>query len=142
MERNATMLWILLLVAPVIYLATAVMVVTYGHQGLARDPAVIPNLFIGFLILSAVNAFVIYYTQTSARFKTRVTRISLSPESGAFQVLTLGMIISEALSIYGLILTLLSGSMLYGIGFSIGAWIGLVLVRIKFKQNMSQLPPK
>ena len=51
-----------------------------------------------------------------------------------------GAILSEANAIYGLVLTLLSGSILYGIGFTIVAWASLWWVRKRFKQNLPSLP--
>jgi len=140
-EWTANLLWTILMIAPVLYLALPAAVLL-GHQGLARDQSIIPNLFLGFLAVSAVNVVLVYYTQTSAGFMSRMTRISLSRDRGAFQVFSLGMIIVETFSIYGLVLTLLSGSLFYGFGFSIAAWTGLVLVRIRFKQNMADIPKK
>jgi hypothetical protein len=51
-----------------------------------------------------------------------------------------GSILSEAHAIYGMVLTLLSGSIFYGIGFSILTWASLWWVWKRFKQSLASLP--
>jgi hypothetical protein len=51
-----------------------------------------------------------------------------------------GAILSEAHAIYGLVLTLLAGSILYGIGFTVVAWASLWWVWKRFKQSLASLP--
>ena len=54
--------------------------------------------------------------------------------------MSLGAVLSEAHAIYGLVLTLLSGSIFYGIGFTILTWASLWWVWKRFKQSLASLP--
>lgn len=55
-------------------------------------------------------------------------------------IMATGAILSEAHALYGLVLTLLSGVVFYGIEFSIVTWASLWWVWQRFKQNLASLP--
>src|SRR5437667_6620026 len=60
----------------------------------------------------------------------------------AYRITATGAVLSEAHSIYGLVLTLLSGSILYEIGFTIVTWASLWWVWKRFKQSLASLPTR
>ena len=136
MVRNANVLLLVLAVAPVVYLVTAAPV-TFGG-GLARDPSTIPWLFFGLVIFSLGNIGTMVFTQTSKRFMAERGRYD--PLGRAYYTMATGAILAEAHAIYGLVITLLSGSIFYEIGFSLVTWACLWWVREKFKQNLGKLP--
>jgi F0F1-type ATP synthase membrane subunit c/vacuolar-type H+-ATPase subunit K len=119
------------------YLAIAVLV-TFGKPGFARDPSIIPWLFLGLSLASLASIGVTIFVQTSTRLMSE--RASYDPIGRTFQIMSLGAVLSEAHAIYGMVLTLLSGSILYGIGFTVVAWASLWWVWKRFKQNLASLP--
>jgi hypothetical protein len=137
MVRNANMLLLVLAVAPVAYLATAAPL-TLGKGGLARDQSIVPWLFYGLVIVSLANIGVMVFVQTSKSIMSERGRYD--PVGRTYLVMSTGAILSEAHALYGLVLTLLSGSIFYGIGFSLVAWACLWWVRDKFKKNLGKLP--
>ena len=68
------------------------------------------------------------------------TTASYGPVGRTYLTMATGSILSEAHAIYGLVLTLLSGSIFYGVGFSLVAWASLLWVRGRFKHNLGKLP--
>lgn len=64
MVRIANTFFVLLAVAPVVYLVEAVLA-TFGKPGFARDPNVIPWLFLGLALVSLANIGVTVFVQTS-----------------------------------------------------------------------------
>ena len=136
MVRSANTLLLVLAVAPVVYMVTATPV-TFG-KGLARDQSIVPVLFIGLLILSLVNIGTMVFIQTSKSIMSERGRYD--PVGRTYLIMSTGAILAEAHAIYGLVLTLLSGSIFYAIGFSLVAWACLWWVRDKFKMNLGKLP--
>jgi len=63
-----------------------------------------------------------------------------NPVGGTYLVLSTGAILSEALAVYGLVVALLSGSIIYAVGFSLATWACLIWVRGKFQRNLGKLP--
>ncbi len=137
MVRNANALLLMLAVAPVVYLVIAALV-TFGKRGLARDQSIVPLLFYGLVILSLVNIGTMVLFQTSKSIMSERGRYD--PIGRTYLITSTGAILSEAHAIYGLVLTLLSGSIFYAIGFSLVAWACLWWVRDKFKMNLGKLP--
>ena len=137
MVRSANLLFVTFTVAPVLYLVTAVLA-TFGKPGFARDPSIIPVLFIGLALVSLTTIRLTVFVQTNK--KVMPDRARYDPISRTYLIVATGAILSEAHSIYGLVLTLLSGSIFYGIGFTIVAWASLWWVRKRFKQNLASLP--
>jgi F0F1-type ATP synthase membrane subunit c/vacuolar-type H+-ATPase subunit K len=137
MVRSANALFVVFAVATVVYLLIAFLV-TFGKGGLARDPSFIPVLFIGLALVSLASIGLTVFVQTSKKLMSGMARYD--PIGQTFQKMSLGSVLSEAHAIYGLVLTLLSGSIFYGIGFSIVTWASLWWVRIQFKQNLASLP--
>ena len=137
MVRSANFLFVTLAVAPVLYLVTAVLV-TSGKTGLAGDPNIIPLLFLGLALFSLANISVTIFFQTSK--KVMAERARCDAIGRTYLIMSTGAILSEAHAIYGLVLTLLSGSILYEIGFTIITWASLWWVRKRFKQNLASLP--
>ena len=137
MVRSANILWLVLVVAPAVYLVIAALV-TYEAPGLTRDQTLIVPLFFGLAIVSVVNIGFTVFIQTS---KTVMPiRTGYDPIGRTFLKVSTGSIFSEAHAIYGLVLTLLSGSIFYELGFSLVAWASLLWVRGRFKQNLEKLP--
>ena len=137
MVRSANLLFLVFAVAPVVYLVTAFLA-TFGRSGLARDPSIIPVLFIGLALVSLTTIRLTVFVQTSK--KVMPDRARYDPISRTYLIMSTGAILSEAHSIYGLVLTLLSGSIFYGMGFTIVTWATLLWVRKRFKQNLPKLP--
>jgi hypothetical protein len=137
LTRNANALLAMFGIAPVVYLVIAAGL-TFGGRGLARNLDIVPILFVELLAVSIANIGVTAFFQTSRRIMAE--RARYDPLGRVYLIFSLGAVLSEAHSIYGLVLTLLSGSILYGIGFSLATWICLIWVRDKFKQNLRKLP--
>jgi F0F1-type ATP synthase membrane subunit c/vacuolar-type H+-ATPase subunit K len=137
MVRTANLLLVITAVAPVLYLATAVLV-TYGRPGFTRDPSIIPWLFLGLALVSLANLGVTIFVQTSTKLMSE--RARYDPIGRTYLVMATGAVLSEAHAIYGLVLMLLSGSVFYGIGFSILTWASLWWVWRRFKQSLASLP--
>ena len=136
MVRSANTLLLVLAVAPVVYMVTATPV-TFG-KGLARDQSIVPVLFISLLILSLVNIGTMVFIQTSKSIMSERGRYD--PVGRTYLIMSTGAVLAEAHAIYGLVLTLLSGSIFYAIGFSLVAWACLWWVRDRFKMNLGKLP--
>ena len=137
MVRSANFLFVVFAVAPVVYLATAV-IVNFGKPGFTGDPNIIPWLFLGLALVSLANIGVTISVQTSTKLMSE--RVRYDPIGRAYLIVSIGAVLSEAHAIYGLVLTLLSGSIFYGIGFTIVTWASLWWVRKRFKQNLASLP--
>ena len=137
MVRSAITLFVIWFVAPVLYLVTAGLA-TFGKPGFARDPNIIPWLFLGIALFSLANVGVTIFVQTSKRLMSE--RARYDPIGRTNLIMSTGAILSEAHSIFGLVLTLLSGSIFYGIGFTIVTWASLWWVRRRFKQSLASLP--
>ena len=137
MVRNANALLLVLAVAPVAYLVVAAPL-TFGKGGLARDPSIIPVLFYGFVVVSLVNIGTMVFFQTSKSIMSERGRYD--PVGRTYLIMSTSAILAEAHAIYGLVLTLLSGSIFYTIGFSLVAWACLWWVRDRFKINLGKLP--
>jgi hypothetical protein len=112
--------------------------VTFGKPGFARDPNIIPWLFLGLPLASLANIVVTTFVQTSTRLMSE--RARYDPIGRAFLIMATGAVLSEAHAIYGVVLTLLSGSILYELGFTIITWTSLWWVWKRFKQNLASLP--
>lgn len=134
--RNANALLAMFGIAPVVYLVIATGV-TFGGRGLARNMDVVPILFLGLLAVSITNIGVTAFFQTSRRIMAE--RARYDPLGRVYLIFSLGAVLSEAHSIYGLVLTLLSGSIFYGIGFSLVTWASLLWVRARLKQNLANI---
>src|SRR5260370_39816040 len=137
MVRSANFLFVVFAVAPVLSLVIAFLV-TFAKPGVVRDPNVIPWLFLGLVLVSLANIGVTIFFQTSTKLMSE--RARYDPTGRAYLLSSLGAVLSEAHAIYGLVLTLLSGSIFYGIGFTIVAWASLWWVRRRFRQNLASLP--
>jgi F0F1-type ATP synthase membrane subunit c/vacuolar-type H+-ATPase subunit K len=137
MVRSANALPVIFAIAPVLWLVTAFLV-TYGKPGFLRDPSFIPNLFIGLALVSLANIGLTVFLQTSK--KVMSARSSYDPVDRVFLKMVTGSILSEAHAIYGLVLTLLSGPILYELGFTVVTWASLWWVWKRFKQNITSLP--
>jgi len=137
MVRRANLLFVIFAFAPDLYLVTATLA-TLGKPGFARDPNVIPLLFLGLALVSLANISATVFVQTSR--KLMLERARYDPIGRAYLIASLGAVLSEAHAIFGLVLSLLSGSIFYGIGFTIVAWASLWWVRRRFKQNLASLP--
>ena len=137
MVRRANLLFVIFAFAPDLYLVTATLA-TLGKPGFARDPNVIPLLFLGLALVSLANISATVFVQTSR--KLMLERARYDPIGRAYLIASLGAVLSEAHAIFGLVLSLLSGSIFYGIGFTIVTWASLWWVRKRFKQSLASLP--
>src|SRR5947199_2295251 len=137
MVRQANILLVMLGISPAVYIVIATIVV-FGRPGLARNPEIILPVLLGLIAVSVVNIGVLAFTQTNQRFLEKM--VKTNPVGGTYLVLSTGAILSEALAVYGLVVTLLSGSIIYAIGFSLATWACLIWVRSKFKRNLGKLP--
>ena len=137
MVRSANFLFVIFSVAPGLYQVLAALA-TFGKPGFARDPNIIPWLFIGLALVSLANIGVAVLVQSSTKLMSE--RARYDPINRAYLIMATGAVLSEAHAIYGLVLALLSGSIFYGIGFTIVTWTSLWWVRKRFKQNLASLP--
>jgi len=137
MVRSANSLWPILAVAPALYLVIAALV-TLGKPGFARDQTLVLWVFFLLVIVSVAQLGLTVFFQT--RKTLMQTTAVYGPVGRTYLTMATGSILSEAHAIYGLVLTLLSGSIFYGVGFSLVAWASLFWVRGRFKQNLGKLP--
>jgi hypothetical protein len=137
MVRQANILLVMLGISPAVYIVITTLVV-FGRPGLARDPAIIFPVLLGLIAISVVNIGILVFTQTNQRFLEKM--VNNHPVGGTYLVLSTGAILSEAPAVYGLVVTLLSGLIIYAVGFSLATWACLIWVRGKFKQNLGKLP--
>ena len=137
MVRSANSLWLILAVAPALYLVIAALV-TLGKPGFARDQTLVLWVFFLLVIVSGAQLGLTVFFQT--RKTLMQTTAVYGPVGRTYLTMATGSILSEAHAIYGLVLTLLSGSIFYGVGFSLVAWASLFWVRGRFKQNLGKLP--
>jgi len=137
MVRNANLLLLQLAIAPVIFLVVAVLL-ELGGASLATDPGFVLQVLFVLILLSLAVIGITFFVQTSMSLMSG--RASYDPMGRAFQVMSLGAILSEQHAVLGLILTFLSGSIFYLVGFSLVAWASLWWVRKRFKQNLASLP--
>lgn len=135
MVKAANSLILILAVAPALYLVIGALVTLEG--GFASDRSFVLLLFFGLTIVSAANVGFTVFLETRG---LKQASSSSDPVSRTFLTVATGSILSEANAIYGLVLTLLSGMIFYGIGFCLVAWASLFWVRGRFKQNLGRLP--
>ena len=133
----ANALWLILAVAPALYLVIGALV-TLGRPDFARDQTLVLWLFFVLVIVSGAQLGLTVFVQTSKTLMQ--ARASYDPVGRTYLVMSTVSILSEAHSVYGLILTLLSGSIFYGVGFSLVAWASLLWVGGRFKQNLGKIP--
>ena len=137
MVRVANMLWLILAVAPALYILIGALV-TLGKPGFARDQTLVLWVFSAFVVVSAAQIGLTVFLQTR---KTLMQAGAVyGPVGRTYLTMVTGSILSEVHAVYGLVLTLLSGSIFYGIGFCLVAWGSLFWVRGRFKQNLGRLP--
>ena len=137
MVRTANILWLILVLAPALYLVIAA-IVTFGKPGFARDQTTVLWLSFALPLVSGAQMGLTVFLQTSKT--TMLTSAVYGPVGRTYVLMSTGSILSETHAIYGLVLTLLSGSIFYGVGFSLVAWASLLWVRGRFKQNLEKLP--
>src|SRR2546422_10895059 len=137
MVRNANLLLLQLAIAPVIFLVVAVLL-ELGGASFATDPRFVLQVLFVLILLSLAVIGITVFVQTSKSLMSG--RASYDPIGRAFQVMSLGAILSEQHAVLGLILTFLSGSIFYLVGFSLVAWTSLWWVRQKFVQSLRTLP--
>jgi len=137
MVRNANLLLLQLAIAPVMFLAVAVLL-ELGGASFATDPRFVLQVLFVLILLSLAVIGITVFVQTSKSLMSG--RASYDPIGRAFQVMSLGAILSEQHAVLGLILTFLSGSIFYLVGFSLVAWTSLWWVRQRFVQSLGTLP--
>ena len=138
--RAANGLFLLLVATPGVYiLIVYVYLVTLEGPGFAADrPGFVQLLFLSLLAASFATLAVVVFTQTSKKFMAERARLNII--GWVFNVFAMGLILSEALTIYGLLITLFSGSIIYVIGFALSTWTCQLVVRTRFKQNLQRIP--
>jgi hypothetical protein len=137
MVKTANVLLLELAIAPVIYLVVAVLL-ELGGASLATNPGFVLQVLFVLILLSLAVIGITYFVQTSKSLMSG--RAGYDPIGRTFQVMSLGAILSEQHAVFGLILTFLSGSISYLVGFSLVAWTSLWWVRKRFRQNLASLP--
>jgi hypothetical protein len=135
MIKRANALWALLMVVPLVFiLVIGSVVVEVGGLGIT-DMVFFNILLLVFVIVSIVDLVIIVYTQTSRRFLAKRSMLGRT-----FQRLALGSILAEGITVYGCLLTLLSGSLVYIVAFASASWILLIWVRTRFTANLKNIP--
>lgn len=136
MVRTANMLWLILAIAPAVYILVGALV-TLEKPDFARDQTLVLWVFSALVIVSAAQIGLTVFLQT--RSTLLQTKAAYGPVGRTYLKMVTGSVLSEAHAIYGLVLTLLSGMMFYGVGFCLVAWASLFWVRGRFKQNLGKL---
>ena len=124
-------------IAPALYIAASGFVVLSG-RGLASDQRIVSFLFPTLAVVSAINLGLMIVLQL--RWHSLTGKVPYDPVNRVFLIVATGAILSNTMSIYGLVLSLLSGSIFYVIGFSVVTWTSLLWVRARFKQNLAKIP--
>src|SRR6267143_1662674 len=110
MIKRANSLWTSMMVGPLLLnLAIGGVVLESGGLG-NTDAGSLNSVLIVILIVSVADLGIIIYTQTSQRFLA--SRAKRDVLGRTFQRLSLGSVMSEAFTVYGCLLTLLSGSLI------------------------------
>src|SRR5437667_3599791 len=122
MVKIANLLLLQLAIAPVIFIVVAFLL-ELGGASLATDPGFVLQVLFVLILLSLAVIGITFFVQTSMSLMSG--RASYDPMGRAFQVMSLGAILSEQHAVLGLILTFLSGSIFYLVGFSLVAWASL-----------------
>jgi hypothetical protein len=138
MIKRANALWALLMVGPLLLILTIGSVVLESGGLGNTDAGFLNSLLIVILIVSVADLGIIVYTQTSQRFLA--SRAKRDVLGRIFQRLSLGSVMSEAFTVYGCLLTLLSGSLIYIVAFSSASWLLLIWVRTRFTANLENIP--
>ena len=108
-----------------------------GGASFATDPRFVLQVLFVLILLSLAVIGITFFVQTSMSLMSG--RASYDPMGRAFQVMSLGAILSEQHAVLGLILTFLSGSIFCLVGFSLVAWTSLWWVRHRFMQSLGTL---
>ena len=135
--KIANALLLELAILPVIFQVVA-LVLELGGASFATNPGFVLQILFVLILLSLAVIGITFFVQTSRSLMSG--RASYDPIGRAFQVMSLGAILSEQHAAFGLILTFLSGSIFYLFGFSLVVWTSLWWVRKRFKQNLASLP--
>jgi hypothetical protein len=137
MVKTANVLLLELAIAPVIYLMVAILLDLEGAS-LAASPGFVLQVLFVLILLSLAVIGITFFVQTSKSLMSG--RVGYDPIGRVFWVMSLGAILSEQHAVLGLILTVLSGSIVYLVGFSLVAWTSLWWVWKRFKQSLASLP--
>src|SRR5256886_14181971 len=137
MVRNANLLLLQLAIAPVIFLVVVVLL-ELGGASLATDPGFVLQVLFVLILLSLAVIGITFFVQTSMSLMSG--RASYDPMGRAFQVMSLGAILSEQHAVLGLILTFLSGSIFCRVGFSLLAVGSLCWAWSGFSAAVGGLP--
>ena len=137
MVKIANLLLLQLAIAPVIFLVVAFLL-ELGGASFATNPGFVLQVLFVLILLSLAVIGITVFVQTSKSLMSG--RASYDPIGRAFQVMSLGAILSEQHAVFGLILTFLSGLTFYLVGFSLVAWTSLWWVRQRFMQSLGTLP--
>ena len=137
MVKIANLLLLQLAIAPVIFLVVAFLL-ELGGASFATNPGFVLQVLFVLILLSLAVIGITVFVQTSESLMSG--RVRYDPMGRAFQVMSLGAILSEQHAVFGLILTFLSGLTFYLVGFSLVAWTSLWWVRQRFMQSLGTLP--
>jgi hypothetical protein len=120
--RNANALLLQLAIAPAIFLVVAFLL-ELGGENFATNTAFVLQVLFGLILRSLALIGITVFVQTNKSLMSGKARFD--PIGRAFQVMSLGAILSEQHAVFGLILAFLSGSIFYLVGFSLVAWTSL-----------------
>jgi hypothetical protein len=123
-------------VSPVIYIVMAFLAV-YGKPGLAGNPTMIPLLIVGVLIADAITIGFLIFVQRTPKFRTFKSGYGAAHQ--VYTVASIGGVLSESLTVYGLLVALLSGLIIYLVGSAIATWICLFWVWENFNENLGKI---
>src|SRR5947209_14041832 len=137
MVKIANLLLLQLAIAPVIFIVVAFLL-ELGGASLATNPGFVLQVLFVLILLSLAVIGITVFVQASKSLMSG--RVRYDPMGRAFQVMSLGAILSEQHAVFGLILTFLSGLTFYLVGFSLVAWTSLWWVRQRFMQSLGTLP--
>ena len=115
------------MVAPIVLILVSVSTVGEAGRGLG-------GLDTGFLLLLVI---VLLHPNKSALLSFSY---EASPLSRTYKLLSTGSVLCGSIGVYGLVLTLLSGSLIYIVAFSSASWLLLIWVRTRFTANLKNMP--
>ena len=135
MVKRANSLWASLMVAPVVFILAIGSVVLESGGVSNAGTGFLNSLLIILVIVSVTDLVIIVYIQTSQRFLAKRDVLYRT-----FQRLSVGSVLSEAITVYGCLLALLSGSLIYIVAFSSASWILLIWIKTRFTANLENIP--
>jgi len=133
--RRANIVWGLHTASPILFIFGSI---PFGLGEMGLDPTY-QSLWLPFILaVSMSDIVIIFYFQFGKKIEGICERRK-GILGGAYQQLSVSSRLSMSLSIYGFVLTLFSGMLIYVLAYSAFAWVLLVWVRMRFDSKISMV---